>query len=61
MKAVERQLHERVLRTWETLLRKLEHLWPASDAPHDLDGFCEVKDYMLARIDERRRMLGLPS
>lgn len=61
MKAVERQLHSRVLSTWETLLRRLEKIGPASDDPEDLDGYGNVKDYILDRIEEKRRLLGLPS
>lgn len=61
MKAVERRSHERMLRVYGTLLRRLERLGPASDAPDDLDGFGEVKDYLLERIAAHRQALGVPS
>ena len=61
MKAVERQMHQRVLVTWETILRKLERIGPESDTPAELDAYGEVKDYILGRIEVRQRLLRVVS
>ena len=50
MKAHERRQQERIVGVWRGLLAKLVELGPESESREDLDGYGEVKDYLLDRI-----------
>ena len=52
MKAEERRVLQRVLRAWETMLETLNRMGPESDRREDIDGYGQVKDYVLDRIDD---------
>lgn len=54
MKAWERRNLEAVLSCLRGMLVKLERIGPESDSPADLDGYGEVKDYLLDRIEHYR-------
>lgn len=52
MKAEERRQQERILHAWQHLLDTLNRIGPESDSREDLEGFGNVKDYLLDRIEE---------
>lgn len=52
MKAEERRRQERILQAWQHSLDTLNWIGPESDSQEDLDGFAQVKDYLLDRIEE---------
>lgn len=57
MKAEERRRQERILRVWRDTLDRLNQVGPLSDSKEDVDGFGEVKDYLLDFIERCERIL----
>ncbi|MBD8900368.1 hypothetical protein [Rhodanobacter sp. DHG33] len=51
MKAEERRQQERILHAWQNILDMLNRIGPESDSQADLEGYGEVKDYVLDRIE----------